>query len=110
MIESRRKILFPDVTDEQWNDWHWQVRNRIETLEDLRKYISLTDEEAEGVAKCLATFRMAITPYYLSLIQPGDPHMTRSASRPSPPPTSCIPPPPTCWIPFTRTPTPPLPA
>ena len=36
MAESRRKQLFPDVTDEQWNDWKWQVRNRIETLEDLK--------------------------------------------------------------------------
>ena len=74
MVESRRKILFPDVTDEQWNDWHWQVKNRIETLEDLKKYVDLTPEEEEGVKACLGTLRMAITPYYLSLIQPGDPH------------------------------------
>ena len=33
MVESRRKILFPNVTDEEWNDWHWQVKNRIETLD-----------------------------------------------------------------------------
>ena len=74
MAESRRKQLFPDVTDEQWNDWKWQVRNRIETLEDLKKYISLTAEEEEGVKKTLTTLRMAITPYYLSLINPDDPH------------------------------------
>ena len=74
MAESRRKQLFPDVTDEQWNDWKWQVRNRIETLEDLKKYISLTAEEEEGVKKTLSTLRMAITPYYLSLINPDDPH------------------------------------
>jgi len=74
MAESRRKQLFPDVTDEQWNDWKWQVKNRIETLEDLKKYISLTAEEEEGVNKTLTTLRMAITPYYLSLINPDDPH------------------------------------
>ena len=74
MVESRRKILFPNVTDEEWNDWHWQVKNRIETLEDLKKYIELTPEEEEGVKACLGTLRMAPTPYYLSLIQPGDPH------------------------------------
>ncbi|MBR5029894.1 MAG: lysine 2,3-aminomutase [Muribaculaceae bacterium] len=73
MAESRRKQLFPDVTDEQWNDWKWQVKNRIETLEDLKKYISLTAEEEEGVKKTLSTLRMAITPYYLSLINPDDP-------------------------------------
>ena len=74
MAESRRKQLFPDVTDEQWDDWKWQVKNRIETLEDLKKYISLTAEEEEGVKKTLSTLRMAITPYYLSLINPDDPN------------------------------------
>lgn len=66
--------MFPDVTDEQWNDWKWQVKNRIETLEDLKKYVKLTAEEEEGVRKTLSTLRMAITPYYLSLIDPNDPH------------------------------------
>ncbi len=74
MNESRRKALFPQVSDEDWNDWHWQVANRIETLEDLKKYISLTPEEEEGVKACLGTLRMAITPYYLSLIDPDDPY------------------------------------
>lgn len=69
----RRKELFPNVPDEQWNDWKWQVKNRVETLEDLKKYISLTKEEEEGVRKTLQTLRMAITPYYLSLIDPNNP-------------------------------------
>ncbi len=66
--------MFPDVTDEQWNDWKWQVKNRIETLDELKKYVSLTAEEEEGVKQTLKTLRMAITPYYLSLINPDDPH------------------------------------
>ena len=74
MQVNRRKELFPNVTDEQWNDWKWQVKNRIETLEQLNKYISLTAEEQEGVRKSLETLRMAITPYYLSLIDPNDPN------------------------------------
>jgi lysine 2,3-aminomutase len=74
MQESRRKILFPTASDEQWNDWKWQVKNRIEKLDDLKKYIVLTQEEEEGVKQSLATLRMAITPYYLSLINPDDPH------------------------------------
>ena len=73
MYESRRKELFPNGTDEQWNDWKWQVKNRIETLEDLKKYVSLTPEEEEGVKKTLQTLRMAITPYYISLIDPNNP-------------------------------------
>ncbi|MCF0207735.1 MAG: lysine 2,3-aminomutase [Bacteroidales bacterium] len=73
-MSSRRKEMFPNVTDAEWNDWKWQVRNRIETLEQLKKYISLTPAEEEGVAKSLETLRMAITPYYLSLINPDDPN------------------------------------
>ncbi len=73
MSENRRKILYPEATDEQWNDWKWQVKNRIETLDQLKKYIKLTSEEEEGVKKSLATLRMAITPYYMSIINPDDP-------------------------------------
>ena len=69
---ERRKELFPKVSDADWNDWKWQVRNRIETSEELKKYISLTPEETEGVDKCLKTLRMAITPYYLTLIDPDN--------------------------------------
>lgn len=73
-MESRRKILFPEVTDAQWNDWKWQVKNRIETLDQLKKYVDLTPEEEEGVKKTLSTLRMAITPYYISLIDPTNPN------------------------------------
>lgn len=73
-MASRRKDFFPEVTDEQWNDWHWQVKNRIETLDQLKKYIKLTADEEEGIRESLKTLRMAITPYYLSLIDPDDPY------------------------------------
>jgi len=65
--------LFADVPAEQWNDWTWQAKNRITTLQDLKKYITLTPEEEQGIEKCLATFRMAVTPYYLSLMDLNDP-------------------------------------
>lgn len=68
----RRYDLFKDVPDKQWNDWQWQLKNRITTLEKLKKYIPLTIEEEEGIKQCLGTLRMAITPYYLSLIDPKD--------------------------------------
>ncbi len=72
--KSRRNEMFPNVPDNEWNDWKWQVRNRIETLDELKKYINLTKEEEEGVRKSLQTLRMAITPYYLSLIDKDDPN------------------------------------
>lgn len=70
----RRKELFPNVSDAEWNDWKWQVRNRIETYEQLSQYFTFAPEEAEGIKQALAKFRMAITPYYLSLIDPADPY------------------------------------
>ena len=69
-----RNGLFADVPAELWNDWHWQIRNRVETVEDLKKYIEITPEEEEGIRKCLGVLRMAITPYYLSLIDLNDPN------------------------------------
>jgi len=74
MRKSRENGLFTDIPDELWNDWHWQVENRIETVDDLKKLMTLTPEEEEGVVKCLETLRMAITPYYFSLIDLNDPH------------------------------------
>lgn len=68
-----RNGLFADVPAEQWNDWRWQARNRVETLDELKQYMELTAEEEEGIRKCLNTFRMAVTPYYLSLIDLKDP-------------------------------------
>jgi lysine 2,3-aminomutase len=74
MIASRRKSYFPNATDAEWGDWRWQARNRIETVDELKKYIHLTEEEEKAVRESLKTIRMAITPYYLSLIDPDDPN------------------------------------
>jgi len=67
-IKNNRETMFPGVTDDQWNDWKWQLKNRIENLDDLKKIIRLSSEEEEGIKVSLKTLRMAITPYFLSLI------------------------------------------
>ncbi len=72
MRVNRRKELFKEVSDEDWNNWRWQFKNRINTLEDLKQYIPLTKEEDDP--EILKELRMAITPYYLSLIDPHDPY------------------------------------
>ncbi len=69
---ERKKAYFPDVTENDWNDWHWQVRNRITTVEMLEKYLVLTEIEKKAIRNVLGKFRMAITPYYLTLINPDD--------------------------------------
>lgn len=72
MHTNNRAKFYPNVSDEQWNDWKWQVKNRVETLDQLKQFISLTPEEEEGVKESLKTLRMAITPYYMSLINTED--------------------------------------
>ncbi|WP_273484951.1 lysine 2,3-aminomutase [Desulforamulus ruminis] len=61
-----------NVTEEQWNDWRWQISNRITDAQKLSRFIRLSKEQMEGITVCLKKFRMAITPYYLSLINPTE--------------------------------------
>jgi lysine 2,3-aminomutase len=65
--------LYKDVTPQEWADWHWQLKNRITDVETLKKVVPLTAEEEEGIRHCLGSLRMAITPYYASLMDPADP-------------------------------------
>ena len=68
------KNIKDTATKEEWNDWHWQLRNRITTFEDLEQYIKLSPEEAAVAQSQQFSFRMAITPYYLSLIDSNNPN------------------------------------
>jgi lysine 2,3-aminomutase len=61
--------LFKDVTDADWNDWKWQFRNVIRDIPTLKKVIHLGPKEEEDLEQCLKKFRMAITPYYASLME-----------------------------------------
>ncbi|MCC4767693.1 lysine 2,3-aminomutase [Methanosarcina sp. DH1] len=63
-----------NASDEEFSDWNWQYRHRIETVEKLEKLIQLPDTEKEYIKKALEVFPMAISPYYASLIDPEDPN------------------------------------
>jgi len=65
--------LYKDVTSEQWNDWTWQMQHDIKDVETLSKVVPLTDRERADIEKVLTKFRMAITPYYASLIDQSNP-------------------------------------
>jgi lysine 2,3-aminomutase len=71
--DYKRIPLYKDVSSEDWNDWHWQVRNDIRDVDTLAKILALSAKEKEEIAKVLKVFRMAITPYYASLIDRGNP-------------------------------------
>ncbi len=72
-VDWRTIDLFKDVTEEDWNDWHWQMRNGIHDIPTLEKVIDLTDTEREQLKKCLTKFTMEITPYYAALMDRHDP-------------------------------------
>jgi len=55
----------------QWNDWRWQIRNRIRSLDQLSKYVPLLSGRYE-LQKVIEKYPMAITPYYASIIQRAD--------------------------------------
>jgi lysine 2,3-aminomutase len=70
---SPRAPIWADVPDERWNDWRWQLSNRVNTLEEVGRVLNLTDDEREGLSSP-DKFRVDITPYFLSLIDPDDPN------------------------------------
>ena len=74
MRQHREIALWKDVTPEEWGDWKWQLSNRLTKLDQLKHVVELTSAEEEGVRDSLKVLRMAITPYYASLMDPADPH------------------------------------
>jgi lysine 2,3-aminomutase len=56
------------VTEREWNDWRWQLRHRITTMEKMQEFIQLTPEEIEGIQHSKGRLAMAVTPYFASLM------------------------------------------
>jgi len=69
-IEKKVKAM---ATPEQWNDWRWHVQNRITDYETLKSIVPLLPKEEAVFKKSDYSFRVAITPYYLSLIDDNNP-------------------------------------
>ncbi|MDQ0418325.1 lysine 2,3-aminomutase [Croceifilum oryzae] len=73
MRDWREIELWKDVTEEQWNDWLWQLTHTIKNYDDLSKVIELAPEEIKGVEISNQTIPLNITPYYALLMDPKDP-------------------------------------
>jgi len=61
------------VSTEQWNDWSWQLRNRIQNLAQLEARLSLTPEERAGTILAGKKLALGITPHFFNLIDREDP-------------------------------------
>ena len=62
------------VSDSDWNDWSWQLRNRIQNLEQLESRLPLTPEERAGTILAGKKLALGITPHFFSLIDRNDPY------------------------------------
>ena len=61
------------ASEDEWNDWRWQLRNAVNTREKAERFIQLTEDEREGIAFSQQALPFQVTPYFLSLADPIDP-------------------------------------
>jgi lysine 2,3-aminomutase len=67
-MKTPRHERFAKATDAEWNDWRWQLRHSVRSLEDLEELVQLTEDERRGCEETREVFRLGISPYYLSLV------------------------------------------
>ena len=68
------RSAWSNVSEVDWNDWRWQLKNRVNSLEQLQRYIpNLSPEETEGARLAETKLAMAITPHFFNLIDKKDP-------------------------------------
>lgn len=70
--QQRIKAYF-GATEEQWQNWHWHLKNRISSTAVLKEFLDLSSRELEEIETTAGRYRWAVSPYYLSLIDPADP-------------------------------------
>ena len=69
---TARNRFFSQTPDKDWNSWRWHFRNRITTVDELTKFINLSAKEKTQLKLVTIQYPLAVTPYYLSLINPDD--------------------------------------
>lgn len=65
--------VWKDISKKDWNDWRWQLCNRITKLDDLEKHISLHKDELAGVKVSRGKLAISITPYWIELMEKENP-------------------------------------
>ncbi len=66
----REFVRRSDVSDAQWNDWRWQLGHMLTTARELESVVALSADERKGLAASAQLFRVGLTPYYASLMDP----------------------------------------
>lgn len=73
IFPSRRAQFYTSIPEDQWNDWRWQLKSRLNSIEEFERVLPLTDSERKALSSP-NLFRVDVTPYYVSLIDPDDPN------------------------------------
>lgn len=73
-FKSHAPGYWPEDAMVKWDDYKWQLRNRVNSLADLEKHINLTHEERSGIILSGNKLAMSITPHFLNLVDKDDPH------------------------------------
>jgi lysine 2,3-aminomutase len=64
-----------DIAEHDWNDWRWQLKHRVTSLEQLERLLpTLTQEERAGAILARSKLAVAITPHFFNLIDPANPN------------------------------------
>src|SRR5437588_2462233 len=71
--KPRRHPLWRDVPDKQWDDWRWQSQNAVRSVRQLRNLLPFSPDELTAIGALEAEYKLAIPPYYFSLIDTRDP-------------------------------------
>jgi len=74
MRAAFRQRHFPTATDQDWNDWKWQLRNRIKDVARLEGIMRLSRDERAAMERHDGVLPVGITPYYASLLDPDAPN------------------------------------
>jgi len=56
------------ATEEDFNDYHWQLKHLIKTVDELKEMIVLTTIQEEEIRRVEKQYRFQISPYYAALI------------------------------------------
>jgi lysine 2,3-aminomutase len=72
-VDAFRREFFPNAKVSEWNDWRWQNRNRIRTLDQLSRMYRLTEDETAAIQHHRGSLPVGFTPYYGSLIDADNP-------------------------------------
>ncbi len=68
-----RNHFYPGITESEWDDWRWQLRNRIRDQDGLERIFVLTEDEQSALRRHRGSLPLGITPYYAGLMDRDDP-------------------------------------